>query len=103
MEKRAVSLCPNCIHCPEVVIEGEEIRIGEAENTVRLQKEKWNVLVDLIRFSPVTLRASDSCPAARVAAGPRRRFILRQRPGTGMAIRREHSSGPPPVGRSSPR
>ena len=54
MEKRAVSLCPNCIHCPEVVIEGEEISIGEAENTVRLQKEEWNVLVDLIQSGQLT-------------------------------------------------
>jgi len=49
MEKIAVSLCPNCIHCPEVLIDGDEVKIGEAENTVRLQKEEWNVLVDLIR------------------------------------------------------
>jgi hypothetical protein len=48
MERTAVSLCPNCIHCPEVVIEGDYIQIGEAENTVRLKKDEWNVLVDLI-------------------------------------------------------
>ena len=49
METIAVSLCSNCIHCPEVVIEADQIRIGEAENTVRLKKDEWNVLVDLIR------------------------------------------------------
>ncbi len=49
MEKRRVSLCPSCIHCPEVVIEGDRIRIGEAENTAVLQRAEWNVLVDLIR------------------------------------------------------
>lgn len=49
MEKIAISLCPNCIHCPEVVIEGDEVRIGEAQNTVVLQKQAWNVLVSLIR------------------------------------------------------
>ena len=49
MEKLAVSLCPNCIHCPEVVIENDQIAIGEADNTVRLKKDEWNVLVDLIR------------------------------------------------------
>jgi hypothetical protein len=49
MEKIAISLCPNCIHCPEVVIEGDQIQIGEAENTVRLQKGEWNVLVSLIK------------------------------------------------------
>jgi hypothetical protein len=49
MERIAISLCPSCTACPEVVIEGDHIRIGEAENTVLLQKEEWNVLVSLIR------------------------------------------------------
>ena len=44
-----VSLCPQCIACPEVVIEGDTIRIGEDENTVVLKKAEWNVLVDAIR------------------------------------------------------
>ena len=43
------SLCPQCIACPEVVIEGDTIRIGEDENTVVLKKAEWNVLVDAIR------------------------------------------------------
>ena len=42
MEKIAISLCPNCIHCPEVVIEGDQVQIGEAGNTVRLQKGERN-------------------------------------------------------------
>ena len=49
MEKIVVSLCPNCIHCPEVVIEGEQVRIGEDANAAVLKKEEWNVLVDLIQ------------------------------------------------------
>ncbi len=49
MERLAVSLCPHCDHCPEVVIEGDQISIGEADNTVRLGKAEWNVLVDLIQ------------------------------------------------------
>jgi hypothetical protein len=49
MEKLAVSLCPNCIHCQEVVIEGGQVQIGEAENIVQLKKEEWNVLVSLIK------------------------------------------------------
>jgi hypothetical protein len=49
METRAVSLCPACTACPEVVIEGGEVRIGEAENTTVLKKAEWNVLVDLIQ------------------------------------------------------
>jgi hypothetical protein len=31
MEKLTVSLCPARTACPEVVIEGDQIRIGEAE------------------------------------------------------------------------
>jgi hypothetical protein len=49
MERIAVSLCPNCVHCPEVVIEGDQIRIGEDANTAVLKREEWNVLVDLIQ------------------------------------------------------
>jgi len=49
MDKIAVSLCPYCDHCPEVVIEGDEVRIGEDANTAVLKKDEWNVLVDLIR------------------------------------------------------
>ena len=49
MDKTAVSLCPHCDHCPEVVIEGDEVRIGEDANTAVLKKDEWNVLVDLIR------------------------------------------------------
>lgn len=49
MDTKVVSLCPDCIHCPEVVIEGDTIRIGEDANLVVLKKEEWNVLVDAIR------------------------------------------------------
>jgi hypothetical protein len=49
MDRIAISLCPLCDHCPEVVIEGEEVRIGEDANTAVLKAEEWNVLVDLIR------------------------------------------------------
>ena len=49
MDKIAVSLCPHCDHCPEVVIEGDQVRIGEDANTAVLKKDEWNVLVDLIR------------------------------------------------------
>jgi hypothetical protein len=44
----AISLCPSCDHCPEVVIEGDWVRIGEDSNTTILKKEEWNVLVELI-------------------------------------------------------
>jgi hypothetical protein len=49
MERQVVSLCPQCTHCPEVVIDGDTVRIGEDANITVLQKEEWNVLVDLIR------------------------------------------------------
>lgn len=48
MENRTVSLCPHCDHCPEVVIQGDTIHIGEDANIVVLKKEEWNVLVDAI-------------------------------------------------------
>jgi hypothetical protein len=54
MEKIAVSLCPSCTACPEVVIDGNAIRIGEDANTVVLQKAEWNVLVDLIQSGQLT-------------------------------------------------
>ena len=49
MERLAMSLCPSCEHCPEVVIEGDTISIGEAPNLTVLKKDEWNVLVDLIQ------------------------------------------------------
>ena len=44
-----VSLCPQCVACPEVVIDGDTVRIGEDENTVVLKKAEWNVLVEAIQ------------------------------------------------------
>lgn len=49
-----VSLCPACGHCPEVTIQGDEVRIGEAGNMVVLTREEWNVLVGLIRSGRLT-------------------------------------------------
>jgi hypothetical protein len=49
MDGLKMSLCPSCIHCPEVAIEGDEVRIGEAGNLAVLRKDEWNVLVDLIQ------------------------------------------------------
>ena len=49
MERITVSLCPACSACPEVVIEGDEVRIGEDANTAVLKKAEWNVLVELIQ------------------------------------------------------
>jgi hypothetical protein len=49
MEKTVVSLCPQCVACPEVVIDGETVRIGEDANLVTLKKAEWNVLVDAVQ------------------------------------------------------
>ena len=49
MEKLVVSLCPMCTNCPEVVVEGDRVTIGEDANTAVLKKDEWNVLVDLIQ------------------------------------------------------
>ena len=49
MGKITVSLCPQCIACPEVAIEGDTVRIGEDANTAVLTKDEWNVLVGLIQ------------------------------------------------------
>ena len=44
-----VSLCPACTNCPEVVIDGDTVRIGEDDNIVTLKKSEWNVLVEAIQ------------------------------------------------------
>ena len=49
MDGLKMSLCPSCINCLEVAIEGDEVRIGEAGNLAVLKKDEWNVLVDLIQ------------------------------------------------------
>lgn len=54
MESLRVSLCPLCDHCPEIVVAGEEIRIGEAGNLAILKREEWNVLVGLIQSGALT-------------------------------------------------
>ncbi len=54
MESRTVSLCPACSACPEVEINTDEVRIGEAGNLTILKKDEWNVLVDLIQSGQLT-------------------------------------------------
>jgi hypothetical protein len=49
IEPITFSLCPECDACPEVIIEIEGVRIGEAENMVRLSHAEWNRLVVLVR------------------------------------------------------
>lgn len=46
---KTVSLCPGCDACPSVEIDDKEVRIGEADNVVRLTPAEWNVLVRSIK------------------------------------------------------
>jgi len=48
METITMSLCPACGACPQVVIDVDGVRIGEADNIVRLSPAEWNQLVALI-------------------------------------------------------
>lgn len=49
MPETRYSLCPNCDACPEVVIAGDVVTIGEAGNQVRLTPLEWNVLVNGVK------------------------------------------------------
>jgi hypothetical protein len=49
MEPITFSLCPECDACPEVAVDAGSVRIGEADNIVRLSHAEWNQLVALIR------------------------------------------------------
>jgi len=49
MQNATFSLCPECDACPELVIDGSGVRIGEADNMVRLSHAEWNQLVALVR------------------------------------------------------
>lgn len=54
MERATFSLCPGCTSCPEVEIAGDQARIGEAGNLAVLNKDEWNVLIDLIQSGRLT-------------------------------------------------
>jgi hypothetical protein len=54
VETVKTSLCPSCVACPEVEVAGDEVRIGESGNLVVLNKDEWNVLVDLIQAGQLT-------------------------------------------------
>ena len=46
---KSVTLCPGCGACPAVEIDDNEVRIGEAENLVKLNITEWNELVQFAR------------------------------------------------------
>ena len=55
MENLKISLCPaGCGQCPDVEIDGDDVRIGEVGNLAVLKKDEWNVLVDLIKSGRLT-------------------------------------------------
>jgi hypothetical protein len=55
MDNLRLTLCPaGCGACPDVEITGEAVRIGEAGNLAILQKDEWNLLVDLIHSGQLT-------------------------------------------------
>ena len=56
-----ISLCPGCTACPEVVVDGDTIRIGEDANTAVLKKDEWNVLVDLIQSGQLGRVSTTAC------------------------------------------
>ncbi len=51
---KSVSLCPGCDACPTVEVAEHEVRIGEADNLVKLTPAEWNVLVRAIRAGELT-------------------------------------------------
>jgi len=51
---KSISLCPQCGECPMVEIDEHEIRIGEAENLVKLTPAEWNVLVQAVKSGDLT-------------------------------------------------
>ena len=63
MTQIRVSLCPQCDACPEVVIEGTSVTIGEAGNQARLRADEWNVLVRAVRAGELREIGESSRPA----------------------------------------
>ena len=51
---KSVTLCPGCDCCPAVEIDDNEVRIGEAENLVKLNPAEWNELVRAVKRGELT-------------------------------------------------
>jgi hypothetical protein len=43
------TLCPACATCPEVVLDGDTVRVGAGNSRFTVKKAEWNVLVDVIK------------------------------------------------------
>jgi len=50
---KTVTLCPECGACPEIVFLDNEVRIGEAENLVKLKLDEWNAIVEKIQSGEI--------------------------------------------------
>jgi hypothetical protein len=51
---KSVTLCPSCDACPAVEIDEREVRIGEADNLVKLAPAEWNELVRAVKRGELT-------------------------------------------------
>ena len=47
------TLCPACAACPEVVLDGDTVRVGEGNSRFAVKKAEWNVLVEVIKSGKV--------------------------------------------------
>jgi hypothetical protein len=47
------TLCTACATCPEVVLDGDTVRVGEGDSRFTVKKAEWNVPVDVIRSGKV--------------------------------------------------
>jgi hypothetical protein len=47
------TLCAACATCPEVVLDGDTVRVGDGNNRFTIKTEEWNVLVDVIESGKV--------------------------------------------------
>jgi hypothetical protein len=44
------TLCPACATCPEVILDGDTVHIGDQ---LAVSKKEWNVRVDVIKSGKV--------------------------------------------------
>jgi hypothetical protein len=43
------TVCPAYATCPEVVVDGDTVHVGEGNRRFTVKKAEWNVLVDVIQ------------------------------------------------------
>ena len=53
MEVVRFSLCTECEHCPEVIIEADRVMIGEDDHLVTLTHAEWNQFVALVQSGKI--------------------------------------------------